>query len=444
VFSVSFCRAARWRKALLIPALAGPLLGASPAPGPVTLEQALSEARASNAKLPIPLLDVSIAREKLKEATAERWLKVAVEGDFIYAPPSGYDPVVTNAGEFRLQAVGRQPLYDGGARRAAVARAEAGVDAAAGRYRIEEKDLILEVTSRYAESLAALEEASARRSAISRLESYRTNLKSRQASGQAVAADLIKTEVRLASEEANILEAERRADEARMTLAALMGRAPADPLALVPAPDPDLAAPVEPADWESAPEIAAAAAEARAADAGLASARAEWRPHLALSADVGFWGSDTSRWIPADLKAMDPNATFADRVRRDAGYSFSLIFSWPIFDLGAVRARVAQADLELQQAKQKIVAARSDARANGEKARAAATSLAREIALLRKAVPTARDAYLDAESRYRGGAGTSLEVLDAYSAAVDAMVRLSDAVLRYRIARAVAVRWGQP
>ena len=442
--SVSFRRAARWRKAFLIPALASPLLGASPAPGPVTLDQALSEARASNAKLPIPALDVAIAREKLKEATAERWLKVAVEGDFVYAPPSGYDPVVTNAGEFRLQAVGRQPLYDGGARRAAVARAQAGVDAAAGRYRIEEKDLILEVTSRYAESLAALEEASARRSAISRLESYRTNLKSRQASGQAVAADLIKTEVRLASEEANILEAERRADETRITLAALMGRAPADPLELVPAPDPDLAVPAEPADWESAPEIAAAAAEARVADAGLASVRAEWRPHLALSADIGFWGSDTSRWIPADLKAMDPNATFADRVRRDAGYSFSLVFSWPIFDLGAVRARVAQADLELQQAKQKIVAARSDARANGEKARAAVTNLAQEIALLRKAVPTARDAYLDAESRYRGGAGTALEVLDAYSAAVDATVRLSDAVLRYRIARALAVRWGQP
>jgi outer membrane protein TolC len=444
VSSVSFRRAARWRRAFLIPALAGPLLGASPAPGPVTLDQAISEARASNAKLPIPLLDVALAREKLKEATAERWLKVAVEGDFIYAPPSGYDPVVTNAGEFRLQAVGRQPLYDGGARRAAVARAEAGVDAAAGRYRIEEKDLILEVTSRFAECLAALEEASGRRSGISRLESYRTSLKSRQASGQAVAADLIKTEVRLASEEANILEAERRADEARIALAALMGRPPADPLDLAPSPDPDLAGPAEPAEWESAPEIAAASAEARAADAGLASARAERRPHLALSADVGFWGSDTSRWIPADLKAMDPNATFADRVRRDAGYSFSLTFSWPIFDLGAIRARVAQADLELQQAKQKIVAARSDARANGERARAAIASLAREIALLRKAAPAAKDAYLDAESRYRGGAGTALEVLDAYSAAVDAAVRLSDAISRYRIARAVAVRWGQP
>src|SRR5260221_8738260 len=117
---------ARASRALLIPALAGTLLGASPAPEPVTLEQALAEARASNAKLPIPAFDVAIAREKLKEARAERWLKVAVEGAFIYAPPSGYDPVVTNSGEFKLQAVGRQPLYDGGAPRAAVARPEAG------------------------------------------------------------------------------------------------------------------------------------------------------------------------------------------------------------------------------------------------------------------------------------------------------------------------------
>ena len=83
-------------------------------------------------------------------------------------------------------------------------------------------------------------------------------------------------------------------------------------------------------------------------------------------------------------------------------------------------------------------------RANGEKARAALKTLAREIDLLQKAAPAARDAWLDAESRYRGGAGTALEVLDAYSASVDAVVRLSEAVSRYRIARALAVRWGRP
>jgi outer membrane protein TolC len=83
----------------------------------VTLEDALREAHAANAKLPVSAFDVTIAQQKREEARAERWLKVALEGDFIYAPPSGYDPVLTNLGEFRSQIVARQPVYDGGARR---------------------------------------------------------------------------------------------------------------------------------------------------------------------------------------------------------------------------------------------------------------------------------------------------------------------------------------
>src|SRR5262245_568943 len=184
--------------ALLFLASATPDLAQSP----MTLEEALRLARENNARLPLPAYDVAIAREKHNEARAERWLKVAVEGDFIYAPPSGYDPVVTNLGEFRLQAVGRQPVYDGGARRAAVAKAEAELKAAESRYRVGEKDLALDVVSRFNELLSAREEIAARRDGLSRLDRYRTSLKSRQASGQPVAADLMKTEVRFASEEA--------------------------------------------------------------------------------------------------------------------------------------------------------------------------------------------------------------------------------------------------
>jgi outer membrane protein TolC len=90
------------------------------------------------------------------------------------------------------------------------------------------------------------------------------------------------------------------------------------------------------------------------------------------------------------------------------------------------------------------VVARRDVRVGFEQARAALKTLAREIELLRAAAPAARDSYLDAESRYRGGAGTALEVLDAYASSIDAAVRLSDALSRYRIARALATRWGRP
>ncbi|HEX7253276.1 MAG TPA: TolC family protein [Thermoanaerobaculia bacterium] len=410
----------------------------------VTLEDALREAHAANAKLPVSGYDVTIAQEKRNEARAERWLRVAVEGDFIYAPPSGYDPVVTNLGEFKLQAVGRQPLYDGGSRRAAVARTDAEVDVATGRYRMEEKDLVLDVTSRYNELFAARQELDVRQEGIGRLESYRSLLRSRQASGQAVAADLLKTEVRLASEQANVIEAEKKADDARLALNDLMGRDPRGPLEIASLLMPDGSGSSGPVAWEEAPEVASARAEARAADAALEVARAERRPHLDLSADVGFWGSDTSRWVPLDLKLVNPDATFWDRVKRDAGYSVSLFFSWPVFDFGAIRARIAQADLVLRQAKQKIEVARRDSRLKWEQARSASETLRREIDLLVKAAPAAKDASLEAESRYRGGAATSLEVLDAYASAIDAAVRLSDATSRYRIAEALLTRWGTP
>ena len=410
----------------------------------MTLEEALSEAHAANARLPLPAYDVAIAREKRSEARADRWLRVAVEGDFIYAPPSGYDPVVTNLGEFKLQAVGRQPIYDGGARRGAVARAEAELDSAAGRYRIAEKDLVLDVTSRYMELLSAQEEASARREGISRLESYRTLLRSRQASGQAVAADRLKTEVRLAAEQANVLEAEKRAADARLALNDLMGREPRAALEIAPLPVPDVPLAAAPTDAAEVPEVVSARAEARAADAALAIARAERKPHLDLAADFGFWGSDTSRLVPLGLKLANPDATFSDRIRRDVGYSISLFFSWPIFDFGTIRARIAQADLTLRQAQQKVEVARRDAHLKWEQARSTIDILQREIDLLSRAAPAARDASLEAESRYRGGAATSLEVLDAYASAIDSAVRLSDAMSRYRIARALLSRWGTP
>jgi len=413
------------------------------AQAPLTLDDVLREAHASNARLPIPATDVLIAREKVAEARAERWLKVALEGDFIYAPPTGYDPAITNAGESRLQVVGRQPLYDGGARRAAVTRSEADVDSAGARYRIVEKDLELDVRSRYAEWVFADAEAAARQEGIERLQRYRTNLQSRRASGQGVGADLLRTDVRLATEQAAMLDARGRRESARVALNALMGRDPAGPLALTPLPDPS-AEEISPADPSSLPEVRDAEGQERGAAADVDAARAEAKPHLSLSGDVGFLGSDTHRLVPNDLLAEDPSATFADRVRRDAGYSVTLSFTWNIFDFGAIRARIRQAELKLASAKHNVFFQAQEVRRQRAQAETTLASVREQIRILSDAAPAARDSYLDAESRYRGGAATSLEVLDAYAASVDAAVKRADALSRYRVAQALLLRWSTP
>ena len=412
------------------------------AENPLTLELALREARAANARLPLSALDVSIARERTAEARAERWFKVAADGDFIYAPPGAYDPVVTNSGEFRLQLGARQPLYDGGARSAGILRAEADQEAAGARYRIAEKELDLEVRGRFAEFLQAQSEIGVRHEGSKRLGTYRTSLKSRQAAGQGVGADILKTDVRIALEETNLLDAQRRLDQARLALNDLMGRDPTAPLSVVPLPPPEPRSGQLENEWLGAPDVTAAEAETRAADALVSVAASERKPHLFVTADAGFWGSDTSRLVPSELRASNPDATLADRIRRDAGYSFGLTLTWPLWDHGAARARVAQAELGLERAKHNREVQVRTARLQWEEARSTLRNLALQIEVLSRSVPDAHDAYLDAESRYRGGSATSLEVLDSYSAAVDASVRLTDAIARYRIAQALEARWG--
>ena len=400
----------------------------------LSLEDALREARAANARLPLSSFDLSVARERVSEAQAERWLRVAVEGSFLYAPASGYDPVLTNLGEARGQIVARQPLYAGGALKAGVARADAEAAVAGARYRIAVRDLDLEVRSRFAQLLSARAEAAARQEGIERLTTYRTSLRSRQAAGQGVAADVLKTEVRLALEEAAVADAEQRADEARLALNQSLGRDPSGTVAVAALPPPEAPAAGDAAPWERAPEIEAAEAEARSAEAQLTITRAERLPHVSLNADTGFWVSDTTHL----------NGDFWDRFWGAKGYSLSLTVAWPLWDRGGLRARIAEADLGLRSARTKLEVERRDARLAWAQARSAQEHLFRQIEILSRAAPDARDSYLQIESRYRGGVASALEVLDAYAAAVDAQVRLNEVIARYRIAQAVALRWSEP
>ncbi len=408
--------------------------GLASAGEPVSLEVALREARAANAHLPLPALDMSIASEREKEARAEMWLKVALEGDFVYAPP-GYAEPLTNLGNARLQAVVRQPIYAGGSLKAGVDRAGAGVEAARGRYRLVQMDLELEVRSRFSELLEIDSEIAIRRTGLEELDTYRSSLRSRQASGQGIAADLLKTEVRLALEEATLAESEQRRDDARLSLNELMGRDPSAALELEPLPPPVSPQEADPGSWRNAPELRVAEAAARSAEADTVIATSERRPRLFFSADAGFWTDNTTH---------PGSSRFWDRFWKNTGYSFALGFAWNVWDRGAARARVAQASLGLQQSRLALELGRRDARLVWEKAHAALAHLYKQIEILSRAVPDARDSYLDAQSRYRGGAATALEVLEAHSAALEAAVRRSETIARYRVADAVSLRWSTP
>jgi outer membrane protein len=428
------------RRSALVLGLSGILLLAHfPAMGQdvLTLERALTEARAANLRLPLPAFEIQVLRARQREAVAEKWMKVAVEGGFIYAPfySHGYDPALSNLGEARIQVAARQPIYAGGSISAGIERADAAVAAGEARYRVAEKDLELEVRSRYYELDSAVAEQGIRQAAIDRIRAYLKLLEGRRAFGQAVSGDVFKTQVRVYLEESNRLDSVQHAEDARLALNALLGREPASGLSLEPLlPPAPPAGDVSAEPWEGAPEILQARAEARGAQAETVIARSDRLPHLSFGADVGLWTGDT----------MHLNGDFWSRLWFNRGYSLSMVLSWAIWDRGALDSRIAAADFGLQQAQRAVEAERHDAYAKWAQATAAERRLYEQIDLLTRVVPEARDSYLEAESRYRGGAGTALEVLDAFAAATEAAVKLNDVTARYRIAQAVAARWSTP
>jgi multidrug efflux system outer membrane protein len=405
----------------------------APAEEPLTLEQVLAAARSANALLPVAREDVSTAMARERQAAGQLLPQLSLLSDAVFA--TGGATYSGGPSEDRLQVVVRQPVYQGGELRARRSQAQALTRAAKAGYRAGEKDVDAEVRVLFATYLEAESELGFRREGAARLRGYLTGVRSRQAAGQGVTTDLLKTRARIADEDANIADAQRQLDEARLQLNELMGRDPAAPLRLASLPEPLAPAAAPETGWTTVPEIARARAELDAARAGVAVARAGRLPHLDASGDAGLLGPGLTGGPPSSL---------GSRLRTDFGVSLTLSLTWSLLDFGIYRGRRDEAEALALQAERRVAALERSSRLEWERARAQLATLYRAIEARRQALPIALDAYLSAESLYRGGSGTALEVLDAYSALIGASSAHAQTVLSYRIAEARSIRWGTP
>ena len=400
---------------------------AAPDSAPLTLDEALREARAHNAQLPVASLALQGAIARLSQARGLRYPTLSLDGDLHGGAPAKY---ASNDALFRVLA--QAPLYLGGALRAGVAQAGAEADAMRAGYRVAVRDVDFAVRVAYGRVVHAQRSLEFRERGVARLRAYLSVVESRRAAGQGVGADLLTTRQRLATTEADIATVQRDLDEARMALNDLLGRAPLDPLALAP-----LAAPAPPPDtsgepWSTAPDLAQSEAQVRAASAGVQVARAGRKPQLLLQADAGVQPLLGGQ----DLAPLDNG--------RGWGGQILLLFSLPFWDHGVYRGRVDEATAALDQARQQQRVMTRAARLAWSSAYADVVDLYREYQARDQAATVARDAYLQAESLYRGGQGTALLVLDAYDAWVQADQSRIDVDYGYRVAEANLMRWGTP
>jgi outer membrane protein TolC len=231
----------------------------------------------------------------------------------------------------------------------------------------------------------------------------------RTGAGAASGYDLQRIELELAAYDDQIASAETELLEARSELAALIGRADG----LVDAQS-SLELPAPPAPVDGGPssilagrsDLRAAQLRARSADQRAAAAGRGWVPDLGLA--TGFVAEDVG-------------------TETAIGYTLGLSITLPIFDRGGAQAARARAARRVAEAEARVIETRAPAIVRARQA-----TLARRIEQARK-LAEGQLARLDlllktAETGYREGESSVVELLDAYQTARE--TRLRDLELR--------------
>jgi outer membrane protein len=202
-------------------ALAGVLLlsSAALAESPLTLAEALRQARAHNAALPVAELDTSVATAKVTAAKGRLWPTLGISGDVHDGVPSPYA-----SGDARLQVLASFSVYDGGRLRADIRQAEAGKAASAARFRIAERDLDYQVKTSFSQGIELEEEIALGERGLERLRRYVDLIAARRRSGQPLAGDLLKAEVERNRQAADLADRRRQLAGALLELKDLLGR----------------------------------------------------------------------------------------------------------------------------------------------------------------------------------------------------------------------------
>lgn len=166
------------------------------------------------------------------------------------------------------------------------------------------------------------------------------------------------------------------------------------------------------------PEFNQFAAERRAALEDIRAARAERRPQLTYSVNGGFI-SDSLR---------PPN------IRQHTGISATVGVSIPLFDWGATRSRVRQAELRAQSAASARVVAERALSQQFFAARVQANTAAARIRLAGASIIDAEQNLNASLARYRAGEAQIIEVTDAQNTLIAQRTALYQAIFDYRVA----------
>ena len=414
--------------------MAASLTGAEAAPYPsdtLSVEAAVELARHRAPAVLAAELDRQAAALESSAVARNRRPDLALAGRALVAPKGFYDPAITNLGQYEAKIVLGWALADGGLR--VRARARSALDLAAARLQaaVQARDIGLQAADLATTLLRLREVEAAQSQAVDWIDRLGLLMRGAVRAGVRSTTDSVRIALERNSAAAALEKTRFDKRSAEIDLMALMGRQ-ADSTVVIGEPEfPDRPPTVEDsirvmASVERQPEIAIARIAEERSRLDVLEAKRTTAPTVDLSLDAGLAGTDLTRAVPEGIRVADPNATVADRLRRDLGASASI----------NVRAPVRGAAARLTAESKSIALRAAGLRSGGElftQQRIALEILVRWRSAHRRLM-TAREARAGAEqnllrvkSLYSGGAIQLLDLLDARRVHQDAIERLEEA-----------------
>ena len=414
-------------------------LTAHAAEEPLTLNQCLDLAVRQNPGILKAQAEMRRTHGLIVEARAEAYPQVVAAGsasvveDRALDVMAGTDLYDNQRHPWNAKIEVTQLLYSGGRVHAGLRAAQLARDIALLGYQRAVADTILAVRRNFYQILLAQALVTVREQAVTLLETQLKDVRSRFDAGTVPQFNVLRAEVELANAQPPLIRAQNNLRLAREGLVRL--------LALDDPTKQDFTSlritgqlTAEPRAWELAPalaqaldhrpELKQAAKQVSLYDQAVIAASAGRKPTVALFGNYGVH-----------------EYPFSDNAARTRdGFTVGARVSWPVFDGFLTKGRVQQAQA------QRATAAidETDARRGVElEVRQAYSDYKQALELLeaqKKTVAAAEESLRLADSRFRAGAGTQLDVLSAQTALTEARSNQIQALYEYNLANATLDR----
>jgi outer membrane protein len=407
------------------------------APPPlITLQDALDRAQKLDAQYQLAISNAAIAREDRVQARSSLLPGVSQTTQYLGTQGNGVLPsgrFVSNDGVhvYRSWGVVHQDVTADTFMKTSYRRAQAAEALANARVEVAQRGLTVIVTRNYYTFVTSQRKYATAQQALQQAQRFLEITQQQENAGQVAHSDVVKAQIQFEQARQRFQESALGVETARLNLAVLLFPELNENFTVVDDLDSGQALPLFPEIQSMAargnPELRAAQEALRQAGFDIRSARNAFLPSFVIDANYGI---EANAFALHSTVAAAPEAG----VLPNLGYFIIGNLTLPVFDWGARRSKVRQAQVREQQARVELTQTQRQLVANLYLFYNEALTARAAVDLMRRTAEFATESLRLINLRYQAGESTVLEVVDAQKTLVDARNAYDDAQTRYRVA----------